>query len=193
MEIPKQQRARGRPRAFDVQVALDRAVEVFWKRGYVGAPLSELTATMGITPPSLYAAFGDKRGLFLAALDRYAATAGAAPLAALRLENRPAHKLRAFLRAAVDLAYDGSHGRGCLAACVAADAAGDDEVIRERLGTLLRDHDAALGEATGGDAPSGRVLLGAMHAIAVRARAGAPRGETEKLASDLLDQLERAA
>lgn len=192
MEMPKQPGARGRPRAFDVEAALDRAVEVFWKRGYVGASLSELTAAMGIAPPSLYAAFGDKRGLFLAALDRYAATAGAVPLAALRSGNGPVDKLRAFLRAAVDLAYDGERGRGCLAACVAADAAGDDDVIRDRLDALFRDHDAALGETMGGGAPSGRVLLAAMHAIAVRARAGAPRGVAEELAADLLDRFERA-
>jgi AcrR family transcriptional regulator len=184
---------RGRPRGFDVDAALDRAIEVFWTRGYVGAGLSELTVAMGINPPSLYAAFGDKRGLFLAALGRYAATTGTVPLAALRAADGPAEKVRAFLRATVDLAYDRGRGRGCLAACVAGDAAGDDEVIRARLDALLRDYEAALGDAAGAGAPSGRVLLAAMHAIAVRARAGAPRRDVEELADDLLDQLGGAA
>lgn len=175
---------RGRPRGFDTDAALDRAVGVFWRRGYAGAGVAELTAAMGISPPSLYAAFGDKRGLFLAALDRYAATAGAVPLAALRSGGGDG-AIGAFLEAAVELAHDGGRGRGCLAACVAADAAGDDPVIRERLDALLRRHEAALGEAAGGRGPGGRLLLAAMHAIAVRARAGASRVELDALARDL--------
>jgi AcrR family transcriptional regulator len=61
----------GRPRGFDLERALDRAMEVFWRKGYEGASLSDLTRAMGINPPSLYAAFGSKEGLFLKVLDRY--------------------------------------------------------------------------------------------------------------------------
>jgi AcrR family transcriptional regulator len=61
----------GRPRGFDPDLALDAAVSVFWRRGYEGASLSELTAAMGIKPPSLYATFGDKAQLFQSALGRY--------------------------------------------------------------------------------------------------------------------------
>jgi AcrR family transcriptional regulator len=61
----------GRPRAFDPDVVLDAAIDVFWRRGYEGASLSELTAAMGIKPPSLYATFGDKARLFQSALRRY--------------------------------------------------------------------------------------------------------------------------
>lgn len=63
--------AMGRPREFDTIVALDRALEVFWQKGYEGASLPELTAAMGINRPSLYAAFGNKEELFRKALDRY--------------------------------------------------------------------------------------------------------------------------
>src|SRR5437660_6287285 len=62
----------GRPREFDVEAALDRALEVFWRKGYEGASLPDLTRAMGINRPSLYAAFGNKEGLFRKALDRYA-------------------------------------------------------------------------------------------------------------------------
>jgi AcrR family transcriptional regulator len=62
----------GRRRAFDAEEALERATEVFWRSGYEGASLHELTRAMGINPPSLYMAFGNKDGLFRRALDRYA-------------------------------------------------------------------------------------------------------------------------
>ena len=61
----------GRPRGFDREGALDRAMDVFWRKGYEGASLADLTKAMGINPPSLYAAFGNKEGLLKAALDRY--------------------------------------------------------------------------------------------------------------------------
>ncbi len=63
--------AMGRPRAFDADAALDEAMEVFWRHGYEGATIAQLTQAMGINPPSLYACFGSKEGLLKAALDRY--------------------------------------------------------------------------------------------------------------------------
>ena len=63
---------KGRPREFDVDLALDRALEIFWRQGYEGASLPDLTRAMGINRPSLYAAFGNKEELFRKALDRYA-------------------------------------------------------------------------------------------------------------------------
>lgn len=62
---------RGRPLSFDREAALHQAMLVFWRQGYESTSVNELTAAMGITPPSLYAAFGDKERLFLEAVDRY--------------------------------------------------------------------------------------------------------------------------
>src|ERR1700731_4477174 len=62
---------RGRPRAFDRDAALHRAMELFWRRGYETTSISDLTAAMEITAPSLYAAFGDKERLYLEAVERY--------------------------------------------------------------------------------------------------------------------------
>jgi AcrR family transcriptional regulator len=61
----------GRPREFDADKALDQAMDVFWRHGYEGATIAQLTEAMGINPPSLYACFGNKEGLLKAALDRY--------------------------------------------------------------------------------------------------------------------------
>ncbi len=61
----------GRPREFNVDKALDHALHVFWRKGYEGTSIADLTETIGITKPSLYAAFGNKEELFRKALDRY--------------------------------------------------------------------------------------------------------------------------
>lgn len=66
----------GRPREFDAEVALDQAMEVFWRHGYEGATIAQLTEAMGINPPSLYACFGNKEGLLKAALNRYSKLRG---------------------------------------------------------------------------------------------------------------------
>jgi AcrR family transcriptional regulator len=63
--------AKGRPRSFDMDEALEQALHLFWTKGYEGTSLSDLTQAMGISPPSLYAAFGNKEELFRRALDRY--------------------------------------------------------------------------------------------------------------------------
>jgi AcrR family transcriptional regulator len=69
--MKKKSPARGRPREFNAEKALDQAMRVFWKRGYQGASLPELTRAMGINRPSMYAAFGNKEALFNRTLDRY--------------------------------------------------------------------------------------------------------------------------
>jgi len=77
-KTPAARRPRGRPRSFDREAALDCAMEVFWRKGFEGTSLSDLTKAMGINPPSLYSAFGDKEHLFLEAVERYQAKRGPA-------------------------------------------------------------------------------------------------------------------
>src|SRR5580658_9387337 len=71
MERNKPSKRIGRPRSFDINRALDRALVVFWRKGYEGTSVSDLTKAVGVNRPSLYAAFGDKETLFRKALDRY--------------------------------------------------------------------------------------------------------------------------
>jgi AcrR family transcriptional regulator len=72
MKMRKSHIPKGRPREFDAEKALNRALMVFWRKGYEGTSLMDLTRAMNINRPSLYAAFGNKESLFRKALDRYA-------------------------------------------------------------------------------------------------------------------------
>src|SRR5438067_5604399 len=103
----------GRPRSFDIDKALDRALQVFWHKGYEGTTLSDLTQAMGINRPSLYAAFGNKEALFRKALDRY----GEGPAAYVRaaLEEPTARAVaERLLLGTVEGLTDPGHPTGCL-------------------------------------------------------------------------------
>jgi AcrR family transcriptional regulator len=103
---------RGRPRCFDRDEALERAMEVFWKRGFEGASLNDLTEAMGINPPSLYAAFGDKEHLFLEAVERYRTKQGdECPYADAPTAEEAIEKLLTY--AATEFSRP-SNPRGCL-------------------------------------------------------------------------------
>lgn len=195
MQSSETPRPRGRPRQFSVDAALDRAMEVFWERGYAGASLDNLTAAMGLNRPSVYAAFGDKRALFLAALDRYATTLGRAPLEAMLRERDAVEGMRAFLGAAVELALRGPVPRGCLIACVAAEVAACDPDARERVRRAISATESAVAAYLGERRPAAgphaaalaHLLVSAMQGLAIRARAGVPREELEAAATAALD------
>src|ERR1700729_2784553 len=115
----------GRPRGFSLNAALDRAIPVFWAKGYDAASFRDLTSAMGISAPSLVAAFGDKRGLFDAAVARYAETIAARHLTALEGVDGLRERLAAFFAAVVANASGDGHPTGCLVTCAFSDLAGD--------------------------------------------------------------------
>ncbi|MGW4880130.1 TetR/AcrR family transcriptional regulator [Streptomyces sp. NPDC004262] len=104
---------RGRPRGFDADAALDRAVEVFWRQGYEGASLSDLTEAMGINRTSMYAAYGNKEELFRRAVARYAEADMAYARDALARPTAYA-VVEAFLRANADALTRADRPPGCL-------------------------------------------------------------------------------
>jgi AcrR family transcriptional regulator len=184
---------RGRPREFDVDQALDRALEVFWRRGYEGASLPDLTRAMGINRPSLYAAFGNKEALFRRALDRYAEGPAAYVREAL---NEPTARAVAerLLHGAVALLTDPRNPRGCLLvqgalACgEAADSVRRELVSRRVAGeaAVRRRFERALAD---GDLPAGtdpadlaRYLVTVIRGMAVQAAGGAGRKELRRVA-----------
>ena len=114
MDTTEKPRARGRPRAFDADQAIATAQKLFHTHGYDGVSVAEITEALGIKPPSFYAAFGSKHGLYLRVLERYAGT-GAVPLPELLRDDRPlAESLVAVLEEAARRYADDCGTCGCL-------------------------------------------------------------------------------
>jgi AcrR family transcriptional regulator len=187
----------GRPRAFNVETALDRAVEVFRRKGYEGASLSDLTKAMGINRPSLYAAFGDKEALFRKALDRYVARTMSFVEEALR-ERTARRFVERLLRGAAELQTEMRNAPGCLTVHGAL-ACGDgsepirkeligrrkrvESVIRERLKRAKSE-----GELPADSSPSdlARYFATVIHGMAVQASGGANRRKLERVVETAL-------
>lgn len=130
---------RGRPRSFDRDVALRRAIEVFWARGYEGAQLVELTAAMGINPPSFYAAFGSKEALFREALDRYLATDGAGSMQALDAGATTRSSILGMLTASAEIALASPGARGCMLILGLVNGLPENDGLRLHLAGLRRE------------------------------------------------------
>jgi len=128
-------RSVGRPREFDRDHALEAAMRVFWRHGYEGASLTALTHAMGISRPSLYAAFGDKAGLFREAVARYGAGPGRYVRRALGLATAR-EVAEALLRGAAALATDPAGPGGCLWVQSALVASAEASTIRDEMSAL---------------------------------------------------------
>jgi AcrR family transcriptional regulator len=186
-------RARGRPRSFDRETALQAAGQRFRTHGFAGTSLDELAEATGLNRPSLYAAFGDKRALYLAALAR---TEGwlTRNFEVLRQADLP---LRAMLERmfafTIDVYLSGERGpSGCIALNTAAAEAVTDPEIRAALARILaiedREIEALLAQA-GSPAPKAHAALaaGILHSLSIRARAGEPKQALARIAADCID------
>jgi AcrR family transcriptional regulator len=191
----KAKRLPGRPRAFDPDVALDAAAQHFWRDGFDATDVGGIAAAIGITKPSLYRLFGDKRALFLRALERYAQTHGSPAIVAFDDAATIEAAVAAFLTAAISTQTGEAEPAGCLLACVASTQAGSDADVREfyRLALAatsdalsLRFESAKASDQLPSTFPSqarARLMVDLMQALALRARAGWVR-------QDLLDDVE---
>jgi AcrR family transcriptional regulator len=121
----------GRPREFDIDKALERAIELFWRQGFDGTSLTDLTRELGLTRPSLYAAFESKEALFLKALNLYEARAGYRQ-AALTADTAIDYA-RALLEGAANLHGDKKNPPGCLGVQGALVCAPQSDGIRKEL------------------------------------------------------------
>ena len=191
----------GRKRAFDKAEALDKAMRVFWNNGYSGTSLKDLTEALGINKPSLYAAFGNKKQLFITALEHYMSLYGA-PL--LNLLTHPedaslAERLRSYLKGVIDLVTDRKSPQGCLfvkSSCESGGTTMPEDISASLQGMGLATERALTEllviEQERGQLPSqtnpneiAGYLLSIMYGLSVLARRGKPRKELEAIV-DLL-------
>jgi AcrR family transcriptional regulator len=184
----------GRPREFDTDQALDRALEVFWRKGYEGTTLADLTEAMGINRPSLYAAFGNKEELFRKVLDRYAEGPASCVREALGEPNARGVAAR-LLSGGIDLVTDRRKPRGCLMVQGALACGEAAESIRKELLARRLAGEAAIRKRfeharSDGDLPVdsnpadlARYIMAVMQGIAVQAASGASRAELRRVAA----------
>ncbi|ATQ42188.1 TetR family transcriptional regulator [Caulobacter mirabilis] len=189
-------RGRGRPRSYDPDAALAAARDAFWEAGYSATSLDDLAAATGMNRPSLYAAFGDKHSLYLAALKGQAEGMLAATRAGLAFRGDLKATLANFYSRAVDLYIgDRDSGRGCfLVGTALADAVSDVEV-RAVLRESFEQMDTLMAErlqraVVDGDLPADAdvptltyVAMSALHGLAIRSRAGFSREALGRLAN----------
>lgn len=184
--------ARGRPREFCVDAALAAALGVFWSKGYEGASMAELTAAMGITKPSLYAAFGNKEQLFRKALDLYEAEKLAYTREAMR-QPTARRVAEHFMRGAIEAQTSSCDPKGCLGVIGATACGAEAESIKAEVIKRRETSSAALiarfrQAKDDGDLPDqvepedlAQYLYTILQGMAVQAGAGASREELEKV------------
>ena len=135
----------GRPRQFDVAAAIDEALLVFWKHGYEGASLTQLTTAMGINRPALYSAFGSKHELFLRAVERYYQGDAAHTAQALELPS-VAQVVTEYLHRNVDQVTGPDHPPGCFVVQTGLSCGPENEAVRVALAENRRSSERALRE-----------------------------------------------
>ncbi len=189
---------RGRPRGFDRDEALESAIRLFWGRGYEATSISDLTQAMHITPPSLYAAFGDKKRLFLEAVERYEHETGCFARRALTSEPTAELAIRRLLLDAVKSFTDPKNPKGCLIALGATNSAIESTDIFEALAERRRIAEKAVrariatGQKAGEladnadvDAITGMVTA-TRYGLAIKARDGVPRARLRRIVEQLM-------
>lgn len=194
-----------RTREFDEERAVDAAVDCFWSRGYEATSVRDLSDAMGIAGASLYNAYGDKRTLFVRALERYANRSMRERVARLEAAHPPKRAIAAFLAEIVDRSVADRDGKGCLLVNSALDVAPHDKAIGTAVAGYLGEIRAffrrsiARAQATGaiartidGEAVSGH-LLGVLMGMRVLARTGASRKLLQSVANPALALLDAPA
>lgn len=181
-------RPRGRPRTLNRDDALETALQLFWRQGYEGTSIADLTAAMGVTPPSLYALFGSKDRLYREALDRYVATHSSFTRRALAEEPTARRAVERILRDAIEVYTQGPVPRGCMLASGALACAPEHAAVSEDVADRRRAATAALsarierardeGEIPASADPDALATFyaGVVQGLAIQARDGADRG-----------------
>ncbi len=196
---------RGRPRAYEPDVAIGQALDLFRRTGYAATSLDDLSAATGMNRPSLYGAFGDKRALYIKSYQRYRDDYTAKVIALFKADIDIRERLRRFYAAALDIyTTDADDPRGCFAVMtVASDAIADPEIRAMMLESFKELDDAfawcfrtavARGELpeTANVDVLAKMASALLNLSSIRARAGVPRSELDVVVKDVIEQLCRA-
>lgn len=174
----------GRPREFDEQAALTKIMDVFWAKGFEGATLNDLVTATGLKKGSLYAAFGDKRAMYLKALALYDRTAIDGAVRVLTGAGEPDKRIGDFLQSAIDAVSIRKDRRGCFLCNASIDQAALDREtersVQQSLGRLTTALEEALSDLAGMSSrgarrnAQARHLLSVYFGLRVLAKAGSP-------------------
>src|SRR3984957_1772108 len=191
---------RGRPRAYQPEIALGKALDLFRKDGFAATSLDDLSAAPGMNRRSLYGAYGDKRELYIKSYARYRADARAAMLDIFREELPIRKRLQRIYAVALDIYLSGEAGpRGCFTVMTAASEAVSDPEIRAMVLDGFAELDKAFAACfrlarekrelpeTADPAVLALLASATLHTIAIRARAGVPRKELEAIVKGAID------
>ncbi len=195
-----QPKRRGRPRAYQPDVALGKALDLFRDSGFAATSLDDLSAATGMNRPSLYGAFGDKRELYIKSFRRYRDDARAAMADIFRKELPIRKRLERIYAVALDIYLSGDAGpRGCFTVMTATSEAVSDPEIRAMVMEGLSELDKAFascfrlakekGELPKAADPTALAQLASatIHTLAIRARARVPRKDLETIVRNAID------
>ena len=200
IDDPTAPKRRGRPRAYQPDIALAKALDLFRKDGFAATSLDDLSAATGMNRPSLYGAFGDKRELYIKSYRRYREDARAAMQDIFREEQPIRQRLQRIYAVALDIYLSGEAGpRGCFTVMTAASEAVADPDIRAMVLEGFSELDKAFaacfriakekGELPESAEPAvlAQLASATIHTIAIRARARVPRKELEAIVTGAID------
>src|SRR5207302_1575160 len=200
LDAPVEPKRRGRPRAYQPDIALGKALDLFRKDGFAATSLDDLSAATGMNRPSLYGAFGDKRELYIKSYQRYREDARAAMIEIFREPSPIRTRLERIYAVALDIYLSGESGpRGCFTVMTAGSEAVSDPEIRAMVLEGLVELDKAFAACfrlakEKGELPSSadpqvlaQLASATIHTIAIRARAHVPREELEAIVKGAID------
>jgi AcrR family transcriptional regulator len=206
-KLPKSEagpKRRGRPRGYQPEVALAKALDLFRKDGFAATSLDDLSAATGMNRPSLYGAFGDKRELYIKSHERYRADARAAMADIFRTELPIKKRLQRIFAVALEIYLSGEAGpRGCFTVMTAASEAIADPQIRAMVLQGFSELDKAFAACfriakEKGELPASadpvvlaQLASATIHTIALRARAQVPRKELEGIVKGAIEVMMR--
>jgi TetR/AcrR family transcriptional regulator, copper-responsive repressor len=203
-KLTTEPRRRGRPRAYQADVALGKALDLFRKGGFAATSLDDLSAATGMNRPSLYGASGDKRELYIKSYQRYRDDARAAMIEIFRDDTPIRKRLARIYGMALDIYLGGESPRGCFTVMTAASEAVADPEIRAMVLDGFAELDKAFATCFRHAKERGELSISAdpivlsqlasatIHTIAIRARAGVPRKDLEAIVGGTIDVIVRA-